>query len=406
MEVIPETLYHGNETMTELRTLQVTDIEDDYEKYPVVTDYIAKKKGTSESIDALFVAGDWIQAKTGRGDKTADRAVKELQHSAASGDLHNVSKELNAFGAKHSDKIKDGALNIDQLEKEEDKKVFLELIAKKWAKEGEVILKTVKDSYQRHAAEVDKIDIPIFGVLGNNDLTVAYDFLGKKVTFLEKEKQAKIVGKSGIEFLVKGDLNTWETPGLYSEFSPALRKHFIPYLSGYSLSQLNTKVKELENSKDGEKINYTPEMQAELEYSIGLREEVTEFAAAERQRLGSKNEVDIYLTHKLPSCKKARSDVKGTLSDITQEYAANAKAVYGGHFDDGQIGYKTIENLLRQECGETTIIDGVEVPVFYLDDKEPWELNPGTDHFFVTEYDANKQIEQVVIHKFYYEEAA
>ena len=97
----------------------------------------------------------------------------------------------------------------------------------------------------------------------------------------------------------------------------------------------------------------------------------------------------------------------GELSDVTLEYAANAKTVYGGHFHDGQIGYRTIEDFLKQESTETTVIDGVEVPVYYLDEKEPWELNPGTKYAFVTEYDTNKEIEEVIVYEFVeYEEAA
>jgi len=45
--------------------------------------------------------------------------------------------------------------------------------------------------------------------------------------------------------------------------------------------------------------------------------------------------------------------------------------------------------------------------VYYLDENEPWELNPGTKYVFITEYNTNKEVEQVIIYEFVeYEEAA
>ncbi len=224
-----------------------------------------------------------------------------------------------------------------------------------------------------------------------------------------------------MEFIVKGDLNTIEIPLMYARLASILSKDFIPYESGYSLTDLsktqNTLQKilsenptdRLEKIKKDEAPQYSDEqigkMEKQLKEIQEYRPKVLEYNQAERERLGDKNEVDIYLTHKLPSCKKADPKVVGSLSDVTTEYAANAKAVYGGHFHEGQIGYKTIDDFLKQESTEKTTIDGVEVPVYYLDEKEPWELNPGTNYFFVTEYNAEKKIEQVVIHEFYYEEA-
>lgn len=282
--------------------------------------------------------------------------------------------------------------------------------------------KPLANHYRKHAEAIDKIDAPVSGILGNHDLTYGYDILKDKVKFVEKEKKVPITGKRGLEFILKGDLNIIECPPIYAKLAPLLEKNFIPYHSGYSLSELskaeNTLQKilsespndRLENIRKGEKPEYSDEqlqlMEKQLKGIQELRPKVLEYNQSERRRLGDKTEADIYLTHKLPSCKKARPDIDGSLSDVTTEYAANTNAVYGGHFHDGQIGYKTIDNFLKQESTEKTVIDGVEVPVYYLDENEPWELNPGTKYFFVTEYDTNKEIEQVVIHEFYYEEAA
>jgi len=49
---------------------------------------------------------------------------------------------------------------------------------------------------------------------------------------------------------------------------------------------------------------------------------------------------------------------------------------------------------------EFEIIDGEEVPIIYLDQKDLEDLNPGEKHFFVTDYDVNKQIEQIDLYEF------
>ncbi len=405
--------------MVELRTLHLTDIHDDYEKYLVLASYIAAKKETDQAVDAVFITGDFIEGDVENKGKTAHIIAQEGSELFKNESLKKEVEEFNALIEKHG---KEGKVNVTSLD-DSIKKRFEELNGKIHSIQASVVQKIIAQSYNKHAEAIGKLGISVFGILGNHDLTSGYDFLKDNVTFLEKNNKADIKGKSGVEFVLKGDLNTVETPIFYAKAAPLFAEYFIPYESGYSLSELSKEVNELqkivaESQSDRlEKIakkeepkyseEQLKEMQMKLEYTIALRKEVLEYNQAERKRLGDKNEADIYLTHKLPSCKKADPKVVGPLSDVTLEYAANAKAIYGGHFHEGQVGYKTLENLLKQESKEKTTVDGVEVPVYYLEDKEPWELNPGTQYFFVTEYNAKKKIEQVVIHEFYHiEEAA
>lgn len=404
--------------MTELRTLHITDIHDDWEKYEVIAQYNASKKGTEQAIDALLFTGDFIEGDTNNKDGTAHYIIQALKLLFESGAMESEAEEFDAFVKKYG---KDGKVDLNSLD-ESVKKQFEDLNARSNKKQSEPVIKVITEAYQKHAEALAKIGVPVFGILGNHDFIQGYEILKENIIFLDKTAKASVKGKTGVEFVLKGDLNTSEVPVFYVKLTPLLGGHFIPYESGYSLSELSKQVNglqaELANGRNErvEKIakkeepkyseEQLKEMQAKIEYLIEARKEVLAYNQAERQRLGDKNEVDIYLTHKLPGCKKADPKIVGALCDVTLDYAANAKVVYGGHFHDGQIGYRTIDDFLKQESTETTTIDGGEVPVYYLDKNEPWELNPGTRYFFVTEYNANKEIERVIIHEFYYEEVA
>ena len=415
--------------MAELRTLHLTDIHDDLEKYEVIAGYIASKKDTDQAVNAVFITGDFIEGHPQAKGKTASEMERILNQYYDPSPVNQKQQEIQALLEEQKVKSKEDLKALDisvrkqlALLSQQGGEEHLKACQKVTKEQIEEILKPAIDSYKKHAEGISKIGIPVFAILGNHDLTQGYEILKDKVTFTERENKATITGRSGLEFIVKGDLNTFEEPGFYSYFIPLFKEHFIPYQSGYSFTQLSQEVQQfqaeidsgrqdrLDKAKEGKEPKYTEEqlkeLEAKLDYSTKLRKEVLQYNQAERQRLGNKNEADIYLTHKLPNCKKARSDIQGSLSDITSEYAANTNAVYGGHFHDGQIGYKTIENLLKQDATEKTTLDGVEVPIFYLDKDEPWELNPGTDYFFVAEYDANKKVEQVLVYRFVYQDVA
>ena len=391
--------------MTELRTLHLTDIHDDFEKYQVLAAYIASKKDSDQAVDAVFITGDFIEGQP-EVEGTAHKIFSELKSFTEKGPLKAEYESLQASLKKY---VKDGKIDLNSIN-EVDKKKIRDFEAKSEALSSEtnsIVTRFFHEAYTKHAQALKNIDIHILAILGNHDVNSGYEILKDHVTFLEKTNKASIKGKNNLEFIVKGDLNTWEFPTFYGQFSKtSAAERFIPYHSGFSLNELSSKVKEIQKKLDeNQDQEQRKEMQTILEQMIETRKQVLEYTQSELHRLGDKKDpIDIYLTHKLPHCKTANDKIKGPLSDLTLEYAANAKAVYGGHFHEGQIGYKTIEDFLKQASTEKTTVDGVEVPVYYLDDKEPWELNPGTKYFFVTEYDAKKQIEQVVIHEFYYEE--
>lgn len=414
--------------MTELRAIHLTDIHDDFEKLQLIAQYVTSKKGTDQSVDAVFITGDFIEGDAREENKTADQVNTKFTQFYDQANVKEKQRQIAVFLKDHDVNSEEDLKSLDAASKKqliELNQQILEEHSKSCEKleqaQIEEILKPVTESYQKHAEELSKIEVPVFGIAGNHDLKPVYECLKGSVTFLDQTNKATLKGKTGLEFIVKGDLNTFEVPPDYIRILPILGNYVIPYVSGYSLSELSRKVNDLQaniTSSQSERLEkiakkeepkyseeQLKEMQAQLEQGIEARKKVLEYNQTERQRLGNKTEIDIYLTHKLPSCKKAHPNIQGPLSDVTIEYAANAKAVYGGHFHEGQIGYKTIENLLKQGSTEKIILEGVEVPVYYLDENEPCELNPGIKYFFVTEYDPNKQVEQVVIHEFYYEEA-
>ena len=399
--------------MVELRTLHVTDIHDNWRKYAALATFIAEKKGNEGAIDALAITGDFIEGDVGNEEGTVHRIFGALERLSESGELTREQAQFEAFMGRHA---RDGKLDIANLD--DVARGEFEIVSGAInTKQSRVVADVVTESYRQHAEWLAKLEVPVLGVLGNHDLTLGYELLRDQVAFLERTNGVTVKGRTGIEFAVQGDLNTFEVPSMYIKLAPLLGDYFIPYQSGHSVSDLTAQGRQLEGEistgraefleriAKKEKPKYSAEelrkMDVSLEHLVEARRGVVSYYQTEVQRLGNLSlPADIYLTHKLPHCKKARSDIEGGLSDLTVAYAAKAGAVYGGHFHDGQIGYKTIENVLKQTSTETTIIDGTEVPVFYLDQDEPWELNPGTKYALITEYDAGKKIEQVVIYEF------
>ncbi|MEK6846130.1 MAG: hypothetical protein AABY26_05190, partial [Nanoarchaeota archaeon] len=228
-------------------------------------------------------------------------------------------------------------------------------------------------------------------------LTFAYDSLEGIVQHLEGTAPIKIKGKSGVEFTVAGDLNSWEVPPLYTHevFNSALRPHFVNYNSGNSLAHTEERLAD-------------PKIKSEEKAGLEqLKTYLTNFYQQERARLGNKDTIDLYLTHKLPHCSwtgTPQHPIEGDICDITVEYGQAAKAVYGGHLHDGQVGKKSLPQLLAAvnaaENLEKVTVDGTEIPVYYLSADEPWGLNPGTNYFTITEYNNKKEVEAVTVYRF------
>jgi len=282
----------------------------------------------------------------------------------------------------------------------------------------------VRESYRQLANEFKPLadTVPVYAVSGNHDLTIAYEDLGKVVTFIETVPKATIKGKSGLEFLVKGDINVIEIPPFFADYGvqTALGEYFVNYYSGYSAEEINAEIDQL-GDLEGRILppngKPTPEQEAEQQRvstaKQHLRELGGEIRAYQREqetRLGDPQEVDIYLTHRLPHFNEAHaySHPQGTCGDITARYSQHAKAVHGGHFHEGQIGKQDLTKLLHQEKSlevlqKTEVVDSVRVPVYLLNADEPWEINPGTGYFTVTEYDDHKEVERVIMYEFVYQ---
>ncbi len=281
----------------------------------------------------------------------------------------------------------------------------------------------VRESYRRLAAEFKPLadSVPVYAVSGNHDLTLADEDLGKVVTFIETVPKATIKGKSGLEFLVKGDINVIEIPPFFADYGvqTALGQYFVNYHSGYSAAEINAEIEKIEDL-EGRILppgKPTSVQEAETEKlkaaKLHLRELGGEIRAYQREqeaRLGDPQEVDIYLTHRLPHFREAHAYAyeQGTCGDITAQYSQHAKAVHGGHFHEGQIGKQDLTKLLHHEKSpevlqKTEIVDHTPVPLYKLNADEPWEINPGTGYFTVTEYDNHKEVERVIVYEFVYD---
>ncbi len=382
--------------MPELSVLHFTDLHDDWYKLDLLKEYLA-----AHSVDAVFFTGDYIQGHQNNTGKTADFMVVKANGVLKESGLQGVNAEIQAFVQENKIAVNDEG-KITSTLTEEQKAGLSELLEKRqpfFEQAGNAAIPIIESSYHKTAQKLKAIaeKAPIYGVLGNHDLTFAYDSLEGIVQHLEGTAPIKIKGKTGIEFTVAGDLNSWEVPPLYGHqiFSSSLSPHFVNYQSGFSLAHAEQQLADQKTK---------PEEKAGLEQ---LKTYLTNFYQQERERLGDKESIDIYLTHKLPHCSwtgTPQHPIEGDICDITLEYGNAAKAVYGGHLHDGQVGKKSLPKLLAAvnaaEGLEKVVVDGTEIPVYYLEKDEPWELNPGENYFTVTEYNAQKWVECVTVYRF------
>jgi predicted MPP superfamily phosphohydrolase len=385
----------------ELTTLHFTDIHEDTDKLAIIKQYASK-------VDVVFFTGDIMEGHPTGNNTTIDRVIKQIQETIHTPDIIELSKQSNEILKKY---VSDGKVDKDAIEEEDRTKLValneeINILAEKKIEEGDLlgkILKAPKQTYQTLETsfqEIAKI-APVYGILGNHDLTLAYEHIDS-ITFLETTKEARIKGKTGIEFIIKGDLNTWEVPPAWSQqplIYEAFKEHLIPYISGNSIDNLDEKIKQaLKTGNENSASN--------LQSAKDNKDNIKAWQDQERARLGD-TDADIYLTHKLPDCDKARRTYGFATGDITREYSANAKSVLGGHFHDGQIGYKTIPTLLEAANDNETIeVDGNVVPLIKIDKDEPWQLNAGTEYFFIASYNKEKDIEHVDVYQYTYETAA
>jgi Icc-related predicted phosphoesterase len=394
--------------MVELRALHFSDVHEDYAKLEAIQEFLAGH----QNIDVTLYSGDFIQCQqTESGLGTIDRVIKQgFQAVAETEDFQTIDTDLQEMIAELADE--EGNVNPDQFTDEQKKGVHA-IIDKKNAlvMEGaaESALDVFNESYQKLADEFKKISdlAPVYGVLGNHDLTIGYEHLGKGVTFLETTEKEVVKGKSGIEFILKGNINSWEVPQLFQNqfLHPVLKEHMVDYNSGNLATNLDEKIEKARSENRKNDVD-------RLTHNKSILPQVVEYQEKERERLGVIDEIDIYLAHKLPNNRTGNPNGwEPDTSEITVEYSANASCTYGGHFHGMQVGNKHIgdrlnppknffNDLMKQKGIEITKVDGVDVPVYHLDEDEPWTINPGVDYVTVSEYNKEKEIERVIIYEY------
>ena len=197
-------------------------------------------------------------------------------------------------------------------------------------------------------------------------------------------------GKSGIEFILKGDINSYEVPpliGVITGIDNSFSRHFIDYDLGNSLDYVTEMAEKAKEGDDNSHYN-------------DLLDSLPEKVKNEQKRLGSADDVDIYLTHKLPNCEKSapknRKVYGCPTGDIAKEYSEHASCTYGGHFHSMQVGDNFLETLLESNDFE---IDEDGWNVIYVEDEQLKFINSAGDGFTVTEFDEDKSIECIMVYE-------
>ncbi len=429
--------------MPEFTALHFTDTGDDLDKYRAVQQFAA---GHKDALDAVFFTGDFIDGHpTGKGS-TVERMLEHFNQYLPQEEMQEVLQRMEQFAQEHRLRSQEDFNRLPDWAKTEFQSLQQRILAIQQQATDQhkeelpqPLTEIVNDSYRAIAGVLREMPVPVYALLGNHDLTLGYEILeGAGVKFVERQPKIVARGRSGVEFILKGDNNTWEVPAPYQNhpaIALAVSPHLINYSSGHTAGEFEQMLAEIEEKygserkvlAPGEKNNANPKqkppldertkaMKEELERA---REAVREYCGAQQRRMGKAENVDIYLSHKTPHNQESQpNSAPSYCGDTTLQYSQHAKVVHGGHFHDGQVGLhnlvhdiadkdgnlvrKGILASLRKEATETASIDGVEVPVIYLDAGEPWELNPGSEHFFVTEYSREKQIEAVTVYEFVY----
>ncbi len=407
--------------MAELTTLHATDIEDRPDKLEVIAKFVEQN-----DVDAVTLTGDFIDMAPHNeaGYSSAGSSIVQLLY----GTLENHS-EFKEFQQKANEAIQgivqkygESNVRVDQISHMDMQQIQqiqqqVQQVANKVVQETSMkgldkikpdILKTVETQYETIDAVIGEIakHAKVLGVVGNHDTIHAYDKL-TNVTFVDKLPKYELTGKTGTTFIVQGDPNTWEVPPITNMF-PAIgitiQDHTINLDSGKSTRDLDERIAKALEKEDPQ--GYGLKTAQNLHHAKKNQDRINTYHAREAERLGEIVNADIYLTHKLPDCHKVR-DVYGEISgDTTLKYSANAIAIMGGHFDDGQIGNSRLAELMAQEVDasnddiEIENINGEDVVVEYVDATELRQMNPGKNHFFVTEYNTDKSIKEVRIYEF------
>ena len=309
--------------MPELKVLHFTDLHEDTSVFPAL-EAIAKK----EKVNAIFHTGDFIGPH--------DSNIRGTFLGEMMSRYQSVSVKLPSHLEEFSRLIKKYQSDPENFSEEDGKE--LEKLGMENQQLGkEIIGEPMEQGYAKIRPGLEALAkvAPVYGVLGNWDLTPAYDLLGDIVKFADRE-EFEIEGKSGKKFKVKGANNTHENVYKNLPLGKALEPFFINYNAGIPVE----KCPEVERPKL-EKVN-----QAELE------------------RLSQTGPADILLAH------KAHDNVHGS-GNAVKEFAPQCGSVFEGHKHQGWI---------RMKNGKII-------------------MNPGRDYAFAVSYDANKEIEEIDVYR-------
>lgn len=401
------------------RNVHITDFHQETEKLEVVQRFIREKNRANDGsykIHALTITGDMIGSKY--GDPTEDAAIKSyisnLQHLHEDEDMQAKVNSLVDYAKKEQNGTLSPKeeLNVETILSEiteAQTQAFHDAFEGEYQKVADILERVNEDLEDDH----------VIGGLGNWDTKHAYKVLSPYMKFVENEKKVILKGEKGLEMVVQGDINTNTTEDpihmMKARFarskSPTqellalnqaytlLSDYFVDSSSGWRIKDLDQRINAAttENTKKGYQ---------------NIQEQALKHQANARERLGEVGKADIWMSHKTPHASETYVKPNGLGSsssgDITMEYSQGAKAILGGHVHHQQIGtmpYATLQQKIKNST-ETTMIDGHEVKVIYKDPDQPWEINPGPKHFAVEEYDENKDITQVVMYEFVYEDIA
>ncbi|MBT3298174.1 hypothetical protein HN385_04570 [archaeon] len=394
--------------MSELTLLHFSDTHN-WDKLEVIANFVEKQK-----VDATLWTGDTFnfdtRNKEGIGAKLHEAYFKHT-------DSTELNKLINDYVQTYSqleEKQKQGKLTQEDVDSFQTKRMTVQVMLDSTSngKKAEIetdlraIIDKESQKAKEHFAKIAK-HCPIYGVLGNHDLNTLYNSLKDEVKFLEQTDKEIIKSKGGLEFILKGDNNTFEVPvamsGMFGVpgielkiLENLLNPLKINYNSGHTLNGIDQQLRQYAQAGETEKVK---ELTQE-------KEKLSKYQEAERKRLGSIDEnIDIYLTHKTPHCGTVRK-VGGPLGDIAEEYGNKANLVCGGHMHDGQAGKSNLTKVVDYFKSDNTnkIKEGEEeIAVYKMERGEMQEFNPGGEHFFVYSYDSNKQVEHVDVYEFTYD---
>ncbi|MBU0461461.1 MAG: hypothetical protein KJ574_02635, partial [Nanoarchaeota archaeon] len=203
-----------------------------------------------------------------------------------------------------------------------DREVFARAYQAHTQELQKAVLGAAVQSYDNLKPELKRLadKTKIVGVLGNHDLALGYKLLSDIIDFAELKPEVRVKGRTGTEFVVKGTINSFEVPGIYTHplVQQLLAPAFINYLAGHS----SDKVPEAREANE-----------------------------KELARLEQTGAADIFLLHKAPG------SFMGDGGEHAVEYSKNVGSMYGGHGHRGEILVKDGKPIFRPGSNHIFVYD-------------------------------------------------